>query len=80
MNDMPGLEPVAARDLGGTGFAAAEGAAFSQQIRPCGAVNGAIHAAAAEQRTIGGIYDCVDIQCRDVADDKRDMRMTYFGG
>src|SRR5262249_46395693 len=40
MDHVSGLESVTLRDLGGTGFAAAESAAFTQKLRPCGAVDG----------------------------------------
>ena len=79
MDHVSGLEPVPLRDLGGAGFAAAEGTAFGQQIRTRSAMNGAIHAAAAEQRAIGGIYDCIDIQCRDVGNDNVEDGLADFG-
>ena len=49
MNDVSGLEPVAARDLGIAGIAAAERLAFGQQFRPGGAMNRTIDATTAEQ-------------------------------
>ena len=50
VDDVPGLEPVTARNLGRAGLAAAERAAFRQQFRPGGAMNGAVDAAAAQKR------------------------------
>jgi hypothetical protein len=68
MDDVPGLEAVAAGDLGGAGVAAAQGLALGQQLRAGGAVDGAIDAAAAEQRAVRCIHDGVDVECRDVGD------------
>ena len=48
------------RDLGVAGLAAAELAAFSQQLRPSGIVNRAIDTAAAEQRRIRCVDDRIN--------------------
>ena len=45
-----GRQPIAAGDLGAAGLAAAKRAAFGEQFRPGGAMDGAVNAAAAEQR------------------------------
>ena len=55
MNDVPGLEPIAAGDLGGTGVATAQRLAFGQQLRSGGAMDGAVDAAAAEQRRLAAL-------------------------
>ena len=68
VNDVPGLEPVAAGDLGGTGVAAAQRLALGQELGSGGAMDGAVDAAAAEQRPVGGIDDGVDVERRDVGD------------
>ena len=43
-------KPIAAGDLCAAGFAAAERAAFGEQFRPRGTMDGAVDATAAEQR------------------------------
>ena len=60
MDDMLRRQPIAARDLGRAGLAAAEGAAFGEQFRPGRAMDRAVDAAAAEQAAVGGIDDGVD--------------------
>ena len=67
VNDPFGGEFVAARDFGLAGGAAAERTAFRQQFRAGGAMNGAIHPAAAEQRRVGRIHNRVHALLRDVA-------------
>jgi hypothetical protein len=69
MNDMPGRKPVTFGDFGIAGGAAAEAAAFGQKLRSGGAMDGAIDAAAAEQRFIGGVDDGVNAQGGDVGGD-----------
>jgi hypothetical protein len=61
------FQAIAAGDLRLSGRAAAERAAFGQQIGTGGAVNGAVDTAAAEQRFIGGVDDGVDVELGDVA-------------
>ena len=80
MDHVPGLEAITARDLGAAGVAAAERTAFGQQFRPSRAVNGAIDAAAAEQRAVGGIHDCIDIERGDVGDDDVEDCLADLGG
>ena len=55
-------QAVAERDLGVAGGAAAERAAFAQQLRPGGAVDRAVDPAAAEQRVVRGVDDRVDLE------------------
>ena len=66
VDDVPGLQPVAARDLGLAGLAAAERAAFGEQLRPGGAMDGAVHAPAAEQGRLGRVDDGVHVEAGDV--------------
>src|SRR5437763_6826289 len=58
---------VAAGRLGIAGGAAAQPAALLQQTRTSRAVNGAIHSAATEQRTIGGVDDGIHREASDIA-------------
>ena len=62
MNHMPCRQPIAAGDLGVAGLAAMKRAAFGEQLRPGGAMDRAIDAAAAEQRRVGGVDDGVNAQ------------------
>src|SRR5262249_38238525 len=62
VDDVLGFEAIAACDLGGAGVAAAERATFGEKVRPGGAVDGAIDAAAAEQRLVGSVDDGPDIE------------------
>ncbi len=68
MDDMLRRQPIAARDLGRSGVAAAERPAFSEQLRPGGAMDRAVDAAAAEQRPVRRIDDGIDVKRRDVGD------------
>ena len=68
MDDVPGLEAIAAGDLGGTGVATAQGLALGQQLGAGGTMDGAVDAAAAEQRGVGSVDDGVDVERRDVGD------------
>src|SRR5207248_1710879 len=54
--------------------AASERAALGEQLGPRGAMNRAVHAAAAEQRRVGGVDDGVDGLLSDVALDSFDVR------
>lgn len=66
VNDPPGRKFIAFGDFGLSGGAAAEHAAFRQQFRPGGAMNGAVHATPAEQRRVGGIHNRLHALLRDV--------------
>src|SRR5262249_16297332 len=80
LDDVLGLEAIAAGDLGGAGVAAAERATLGEKVRPGGAVNGAIDAAATEQRSVGGVDDGPDIERGDVGDADLEPRGSDFGG
>ena len=69
MNHMPRRQTIASGDFGVAGLAAVERAAFGKKLRPGGAMDRAVDAAAAEQRRIGGVDDGVNAQGRDVGDD-----------
>jgi hypothetical protein len=58
---------MAMREPGLAGRAATEGATFLQQRRSRGTMNGAVDAAATQQRGIRGIHDSVDLKVRYVA-------------
>ena len=74
------LEPIAARDLGAAGLAAAERFAFLEQLGPGRAMDRAIDAAAAKQRAVRRVDDGVDRKRRDVGDDDVEARGADFGG
>ena len=60
---------ASASDLGAPGVAAAERAALGEQLGPGGAVDRAVHAAAAQERIVGGVDDGIHRQCSDVGFD-----------
>ena len=62
VDDVLCRQPIAAGDLGRTGGAAAERAAFGQQLRTGRAMDGAIDAAAAKQARVRRVDDGVDAQ------------------
>jgi hypothetical protein len=68
MNDMPRRQLVAFGDFGVAGLAAVKRAALSEQLRPGGAMDRPIDAAAAQQRGIRGVDDGINAQCGDVGD------------
>ncbi len=70
---------MAAGDLGAAGRAAAERAAFVQQVGSGGAMDGAVDAAAAEQRAVGGVDDGVDVKRGDVGDVDVENGVADFG-
>ena len=59
VNDPFGRQPVALGDLRLAGRAAAQRPALREQLRPGGAMNRAIHAAAAQQGRVRGVHDGV---------------------
>src|SRR3569833_1891846 len=62
-------QPITPGDLGIAGVAAMELTTLFDQLRPCGAMDRAIHAAAAEQRGNGGVDDAANAQRGDVGND-----------
>jgi hypothetical protein len=69
MNDVLGRKIVAAGDPRFAGRASAELAAFLQESGAGRVVNRSIYPAAAEQRRIRGVHDCIDVERRDVGTD-----------
>ena len=59
-------EKVLILGLSNSGIAAAECAAFLQQLRPGGAVDGAVHAPAPEQALVGSVHNGVCLHDGDV--------------
>src|SRR4051794_33236593 len=51
-------------------------AALGEKLRPRGAMNRAIDAAAAEQRRVSGVDDGVNAQARDIGDDDFEPRVA----
>jgi len=72
VNDPSGREFVAFGDFGLARDAAAECAAFRQQFRPGRPMDGAIHAAAAQQGRVGRIHNRLHAPLRDVTGDDGD--------
>jgi hypothetical protein len=73
MNDMPGIEAVAFGDFRRTGFATAQRAALSQQLRARRAMNRAIHSAAAKQRIVRGVDNRIHGKGSDIASKYLDL-------
>jgi len=72
VNDMLCRQVVARSHFRQPGGAAAERTTFCEQFRPCCAVNGAIHAATAQERFIGGVDDGIDLERGDIPADHAD--------
>src|SRR5512138_912657 len=72
VNDMPGRQPVPFGYLGVAGFTAVQLPACGQQFWFGSSVDGAIHYAATQQRTVGGIDNGVHRKFRDVSRDDFD--------
>ena len=66
MDDIPGGQPIALRQLRLPRFTAAQLFAFGPQLRAGGAVNGAVHPAASEQRPVGGVDNGIHLHPGDV--------------
>ena len=60
MDDVPRLEPVAARDFGRRRSRSRRASRIPPQFRSRGAMDGAVDAAAAQQRAVGGVDDRID--------------------
>ena len=63
---------VTPRDLGVAGLAAMQGPAFFEEFRTRRAVDRAIDAATAEERSVGRVDDGVDVEPGDVANGDRE--------
>src|SRR5262245_61077408 len=66
MDDVPGLQTIAAGNLGLARGAASERAALREQLRPRRTMDRPVDSATAEQRRIGGVDDGVDVEGGDV--------------
>ena len=66
VDNVAGFQTIAAGDFRLAGGATAQGPALRQQIGAGGAMNGAVHTAATQQRRVGGIHDGIDIERGDV--------------
>jgi hypothetical protein len=66
MDDKARRQTIASSDLCIAGFASIQAAAFLQQFRPGGTMNGAIHSPTAQQGGIRRIHDGIDIERGDV--------------
>src|SRR5882762_1103193 len=69
---------VSASDFRFTRLATAECPALREKLRSSGAMNGAIDSAAAKQRRIGRVHNCIDIECGDIAADDVDLHIHIF--
>ena len=78
MNDVTGGELVARGDLGLAGAATAKLTAFRKQAGAGLAMDGPVHAAAAQQRRIGGVDDGVNRLPGDVALHRGEVHAPYF--
>ena len=67
VNDEPCRQTIALRDSGVAGLTTSETAALRQQLRPGGPMDRSIDAATAEERSVGGIYDGIDLERSDVS-------------
>jgi hypothetical protein len=76
MDHMPRRQAISEGDLGVAGLAAMERAAFGEKLRPGGAMNRTIDAAAPQQRRVRGVDDGVNAQGRDVGDDDFQPRVA----
>ncbi|MCI0639826.1 MAG: hypothetical protein L0Y72_16330 [Gemmataceae bacterium] len=79
MDDVFGRQFVALGDFGFAGGAAAERFALGQQFAPRRAVDGPVHAAAAQERSVGGVDDGVHSELGDVAFLKVEALGEVFG-
>jgi hypothetical protein len=69
MDDVPGRKGVPPGQAGFAGRTAAKPTAFGEQSWSGRTMNRPIHTAAAKQRGIRRVHDCVDLQTGDVAFD-----------
>jgi hypothetical protein len=69
MDDVPGRKGVPPGQAGFAGLTPAKPTAFGEQSRSGRTMNRPIHAAAAKQRRIRRVHDCVHLQTGDVTFD-----------
>src|SRR5947209_8776420 len=65
-------------DFGFAGHTAVEIAAFLQQLRTGGTVNGAVNSPAAQQSFVGGVHDRIHLELGDVALNDFNARLLHF--
>src|SRR4029078_122971 len=80
VDHVPCLKPIATRDLGRARLATAERPAFGEQFRSSRPMDCTIDAAAAEQRTVGGVHDGIDIERGDIGHENFEPGRAHFGG
>lgn len=80
MNDKPGRQMIPLSDFCITGTASTKRFTFRQQFRPGSPVNGAVHATAAQQASIGSIDDCIYVQRCDVRPNRFHEKKIHDGG
>ena len=76
VDDKSGGQTIAARNFRFTGSTTSQCPAFREQFRAGSAVNRAIDSAAAQQASIRGIHNGIDLELRDVAADNVDLSGT----
>ena len=76
VNDMTRRKLIAAGYPGIANLTAAQSPAFRKQLRAGSGVNRPVHAAATEQRGVGGVHNRIDIECRDVRPDRCEGRQS----
>ena len=69
MNDVAGGQAIAGCDFGVAGRATAELTAVGKKFGSGGTMDRTVHTASAKKRWIGGVYDRIERQRRDVRDD-----------
>lgn len=78
VDHMPRRQTIGPGDLGATGLATIQHAAFDGEFRPGCAMNRAVNTAAAKQRRIRGVDDGINAQCRKVGDDDFKSRRAHL--
>jgi hypothetical protein len=76
VNHVPRRQPEPGSDLGVAGSAATERTARGQQLRPGRTMDGAVDAAATQQRAVRRIDDRIDSQRGNIGDDDLEGRLT----
>ena len=66
MDDVPGRQIIAARDLSLSGMASVQGSAFRKQPRSCSSVDRSVNASSSQQGCVGRIDDTVRLHFRDI--------------